>query len=276
MSVLERRWRLIDTGFRSAAANMAIDEAILRAHGRGEVPPTLRFYGWEPAAVSIGYFQSAEREIDLEAVRRGGYGYVRRPTGGRLIFHHRELTYSVVIRQEYLPGSVIETYRELSQGLLAGLRILGAQPELAAGERDPRRQDPGGFHTACFDSTSAYELTVDGRKVAGSAQTRMGGVILQHGSIPLELDVELLFSLMRVPEGARDRLMARFRSRAAGLREVLGRPVSFEEARDAFVRGFAEALGLTLVEGSLTPAEEAEAAELMREKYGSDQWNLMK
>jgi len=255
---------------------MAIDEAIMRAHGRGEVPPTLRFYGWEPAAVSIGYFQSMAREIDLDAVRRGGYGYVRRPTGGRMIFHHRELTYSVVIRQELLPGGVLETYRELSQGLLAGLRLLGGSPALASGEVDPRRRDPGGFHAACFDSASAYELTLNGKKAVGSAQTRGEGAILQHGSIPLDTDVELLFSLMNVPDGVRERLIQRYRTKATSLKEALGRPVGYEEARDAMIRGFQEAFGLTLVAAPLTPGEEAEAALLEREKYGSDLWNLRK
>lgn len=276
MTLRERHWRLIDTGFQTAARNMAIDEAIMRAHGRGEVPPTLRFYGWEPAAVSIGYFQSMAREIDLDAVRRGGYGYVRRPTGGRMIFHHQELTYSVVIRQDLLPGGVLETYRELSQGLLAGLRLLGGSPTLASGELDPRRRDPGGFHAACFDSASAYELTLNGKKAVGSAQTRGEGAILQHGSIPLETDVELLFSLMNVPDGLRERLIQRYRAKATSLKEALGRPVSYQEARDAMIRGFQEAFGLTLVEAPLTPAEEAEAALLEREKYGSDLWNLRK
>ncbi|MEW8978689.1 MAG: lipoate--protein ligase family protein [Symbiobacterium sp.] len=277
MAVRETHWRLLDTGHRPGPENMAIDEAIARAHGRGEVPPTLRFYGWSPPAVSIGYFQSMTKEVDLEAVRAGGYGYVRRPTGGRLIFHHMEITYSVVIREDLLPGGVIETYREISQGLLAGLRELGVAAELAGGEQDPRRADPGGFHTACFDSSSAYELQVGGRKVAGSAQTRRDGVILQHGSILLDVDVELLFRLMRLPEGApAERLMERFRSKSTTLRAALGRQVGYAEVRDALTVGFARALGLTLTPGSLTPAEEKDAQELVETKYGCDNWNLKK
>ena len=272
----ERRWRLIDTEYLTGPENMAIDEAIMKAHGRGEVPPTLRFYGWEPACVSIGYFQSMREEVDLEAVRAGGWGYVRRPTGGRMIFHHIELTYSVVVREGFLPGGVVDTYRELSQGLLEGLRRLGGNPELSGGEEDPRRANPGGFHSACFDTPSAYELTLGGRKVAGSAQTRKDGVILQHGSIPLSLDVPLLFSLLKVPEGARERLMERFRSKAVALDEALGRQVSYAEAREAFEAGFAAGLGLTLVPGELTPAEREEASRLVAEKYGSDTWNLKK
>lgn len=274
MTIHQTQWRLLDTGYHTGPENMAIDEAIMRAHGRGEVAPTLRFYGWSPAAVSIGYFQSMASEVDLEAVRSGGWGYVRRATGGRMIFHHMELTYSVAIRQGLLPGGVIETYRELSRGLMAGLDILGAAPELSGGEQDPRRTDPGGFNTACFDTPSAYEMTVQGRKIAGSAQTRRDGVLLQHGSIMLDIDVNLLFSLLRVPDGAREKLMDRFRSKAVSLKEVLGREISYDEARLAFAQGFAAGLGLDLVRGALTPAEEAEAARLLVLKYGNDEWNL--
>lgn len=276
MVLSEYRWRVIDTGYRTGPENMAIDEAIMRAHGQGEVPPTLRFYGWEPAAVSIGYFQSMAAEVDLDAVRAGGWGYVRRPTGGRLIFHHLELTYSVVIREEFLPGGVVQTYQELSQGLLAGLQRLGATPELSGGEEDPRRSNPGGFNTACFDTSSAYELTVGGRKIAGSAQTRRDGVILQHGSILLDLDVPLLFSLMKVPDGSRGRLMERFGTKATSVRESLGRSVSYAEAREAFRQGFASGLELTLSDGALTAGEMAAAAALLSAKYGNDAWNLKK
>lgn len=277
MTVKETQWRVLDTGSLTGPENMAIDEAIARAHGRGEVPPTLRFYGWKPAAVSIGYFQSMTKEVDLDAVRAGGYGYVRRPTGGRLIFHHLELTYSVSIREELLPGGVVETYRELSRGLLEGLRLLGGEAELSGGEDDPRRVNPGGFNTACFDTASAYELQVKGRKVAGSAQTRKDGVILQHGAILLDMDEDLLFSLMRLPEGApREKLMERFRSKATTIREVLGRPVEYEEAREAFSEGFRKGLGLTLQSGDLTIAEQDEAVRLVVEKYGSEAWNLKK
>lgn len=274
MALQQREWRLVDTGPLSASENMAVDEAIMRAHGRGEVEPTLRFYGWHPAAVSIGYFQSMAEEVDLAAVRAGGWGYVRRPTGGRMIFHHLELTYSVTIREALLPGGVVETYRELSRGLLRGLELLGANPEMSGGEEDPRRANPGGFNTACFDTPSAYELTVGGRKIIGSAQTRREGTILQHGSILLDIDAPLLFSLLRVPEGQRDRLMERFRTKATSLREVLGRPVSYAEAAAAMADGFRQSLDLHLEPGALTAAELAESEQIRAEKYGHDDWNL--
>lgn len=270
--VRERAWRLLVTGFADAATNMAVDEAIQTAHARGEVPPTLRLYGWAPPAVSIGYFQRMAAEVDLDACRRLGYGYVRRPTGGRAIFHHEELTYSVVIREELLPGGVLETYRTLARGLVAALRRLGAPAELAPGEPDPRLA--GEPSAACFDTPSAYELVVAGRKVVGSAQTRREGTILQHGSVLLDLDAELLFTLLRVPAGQRDAAVAHLRSRAAGLRQVLGRELGWEEAARALPEGFREALGLRFTPGDLTPGERQLAARLVAEKYGADAWNL--
>jgi lipoate-protein ligase A len=276
MSLQERRWRVMDTGSLTGPENMAIDEAIMQAHGRGEVPPTLRFYGWQPAAVSIGYFQSMAQEIDLQAVNAGGFGYVRRPTGGRMIFHHLELTYSVTIRDDLLPGDVTSTYRDLSKGLLEGFEILGLNPELSGGEVDPRRANPDEVNTLCFETASAYELEVGGRKIAGSAQTRKNGVRMQHGSIALDYDLPLYLSLLKVPDTVRQRLLERFRTKATSVKWEMGRDVSYQEARDAFTQGFAAGLGLTLLEGALTPAEVQDADQLVRDKYGNDAWNLKK
>lgn len=276
MALQEFAWRVLDTGHRSGAENMAIDEAIMRAHERGEVPPTLRFYGWEPAAVSIGYFQSMAKEIDLERVQAGGFGYVRRATGGRMIFHHLELTYSVTIREDLLPGDVTDTYRVISQGLLEGFRVLGLDPQLSGGELDPRRTNPDDVNTLCFETPSAYELELSGRKVAGSAQTRKNGVRMQHGSIALDYDLPLYMSLLRVSDPVRQRLMERFQKKATCAKWELGRNVAYEEAREAFTQGFAAGLGLTLKEGGLTDVEVAEAAQLVAEKYGNDAWNLKK
>lgn len=266
----ETRWRLIDSGFCDAADNMAIDEAIQLAHARGEAPPTLRFYGWQPPAVSVGYFQALADEVDLDACRRLGLGWVRRPTGGRAILHEHELTYSVAIREEFLPGGVVATYKELSKGLLAGLRLLGAEPEVA----QEKLNLGGGASAACFDAPSLYELVVAGKKIAGSAQTRKESTILQHGSIPLRFDVVRLCSVLRLPERGRDRLVRSLAERATDVQTATGRIVNWTEARDAFAQGFAAALGLELTPGALSPAEEALARRIRAEKYGHDDWNL--
>lgn len=275
-------WRLIRSGAGSPAVNMAVDEAILLEHAEGRVPPTVRFYGWDPATLSIGYFQKAESEADVEGALAKGYGFVRRPTGGRAVLHDAELTYSIVVAEDYpgIPKSVTEAYRVLSEGLRLGFVRLGLQAEmtvLSGDKKDSYAASPAS--AACFDSPSWYELVVEGRKVAGSAQMRHRGAVLQHGSILLELDSEALFGLLRFrSEEVRSRLAASFGRKAVAVNPLLrqsGRDgVTFAQAEEAFRAGMEEGLGIRLEEGSLTPEEEALAERLVREKYGTEEWNL--
>lgn len=269
----EHAWRRLDTGYGHAAQNMAIDEAILQLHAAKAVPPTLRFFGWRPAAVSIGYFQSLLGEVDLDACRRLGIEWVRRPTGGWAILHHMELTYSVVIREELLPGGVLETYRVLAQGLLSGLQALGLPASLSP---EPPAHPSALQTSACFEHPSQYELVVGGRKLVGSAQMRKYGAILQHGAIMLDIDYDLTFDVLKLDPDERKRQADFLRRRAVGIREALGRTVDYAAARDAIAGGFARALQLDLRPGELSAAELAGMASLQREKYDSPEWNQRK
>lgn len=273
--LLEHDWRLIiDEAPRTGAMNMAVDEAILTAHRDGLVPPTLRLYRWGPACVSFGYSQKFEQEVDPEACAELGVDWVRRTTGGRAVLHDEELTYSVVIRTELLPGGVLETYRIISGGLVAAFRELGLHAVLADRHQQPRFE---GTSAACFDSPSAYELVVNGKKAVGSAQARKDGVILQHGSIPLTWDVEKLSRVFHTPsERFRERLKAVLLRKATGLSRELGREFSYVELCEAFRHGFEQGLSLHLEEGRLTPGEVELAEELSREKYGTEAWNRRK
>jgi len=272
------QWRYIVTVGMSPEMNMAVDEAILIAHSEGKVPPTVRFYTWNPATLSIGYFQKAEKEIDLEKVEAAGLGFVRRPTGGRAVLHDQELTYSVIVSEGHpkMPSGVTEAYKVISMGLLHGFQQLGLKAEmvsLATEEEKEKYSSPGS--SACFDSPSWYELVVEGKKVAGSAQTRQKGVILQHGSILLDMDVELLFSLLRFPsERVKERMMDSFRQKAVTINEVSPRPVGLAEAITAFRQGFASGLEVELVEAELTADEKALAEELAVNRYATCEWNL--
>jgi lipoate-protein ligase A len=279
---MEREWRLVRSGACTPDYNMAADEAIMKAVGAGEAPPTLRFFGWNPAALSIGYFQKAEDEVRLDEVRARGLGFVRRPTGGRAVLHDAEVTYSIVVPEKYpgLPTSVTESYRILSEGLVLGFRALGLDAGMVslASEEEKAKYASAGS-AACFDSPSWYELVVDGRKVAGSAQVRRHGAVLQHGSILLDMDVELLFELLQFrSQRLRERLQASFADKAAAINDLRGArglpPVTAEAAEDAFAAGWAEALGVALAPAALSPPEAAEAARLAAEKYGADGWNL--
>ncbi|WP_426452413.1 lipoate--protein ligase family protein [Paenibacillus sp. S-38] len=275
-------WRWIRSGLSAPDYNMAVDEAILTAHSEGRVPPTVRFYGWNPPTLSVGYFQKAQTEVDFEALEREGIGFVRRATGGRAVLHDRELTYSMIVSEQYegIPRSVTEAYRVLSEGLLLGFRRLGLAADMVQLESEEDKSQYASIGSAaCFDSPSWYELVVEGRKIAGSAQTRQKGVVLQHGSILLDLDADQLFGLLKfASERVGERMKAQFLRKAVAindLRQAAGLPdVTLAQVEEAFAHGIAEGLGIRLVPGELTPREAELAERLVTEKYGNPEWNL--
>lgn len=272
-------WRVVISGAACAAVNMATDEAMMQAHGAGNVPPTLRFYGWRPAAVSIGYFQRAAEEIDLEACRAQGVDVVRRLTGGRAVLHDAELTYSIVVREDHphVPGTITESYCLFSRGLVAGLRRLGVEAKMSVPGAAYGQNMKRPASSACFDAPSHYEITVEGRKLVGSAQVRKDGVVLQHGSILLRFSPERVVSLLRVPSGdVKTRMVEMLRSRAISLTEALGREAGWQELCDSIMGSFGPALGINLEIGDLTEDEIAMSRQFREGKYGQDSWNLLR
>lgn len=271
-------WRFIDSGNCSPSFNMALDEALLDWHSEGKIPPVIRFYGWDPATLSIGYFQKVEKEIDLDAVKAHGLGFVRRPTGGRGVLHEHELTYSVIVSENHpeMPKTVTEAYRVISEGILKGFHQLGLEAYFAVPKTDEERSALKNPRSAvCFDAPSWYELVVEGRKVAGSAQTRQKGVILQHGSILLDLDEDKLFSLFKYPsDRVKDRMKSAFKSKAVAINEISPRRITLEEAKEAFYKGFAEGLNIELESYELTEEELAYVNKIAKERYENDEWNF--
>lgn len=271
-------WRFIDSGNCSPAFNMALDEALLEWHSEGKIPPVIRFYGWNPATLSIGYFQKAEKEIDLDAVKAHGLGFVRRPTGGRGVLHEHELTYSVIVSEEHpeMPKTVTEAYRVISEGILKGFHHLGLEAYFAVPRTEEEKsalKDPRS--AVCFDAPSWYELVVEGRKVAGSAQTRQKGVILQHGSILLDLDEDKLFSLFKYPnERVKDRMKSAFKNKAVAINDISPRKITLDEAKAAFYKGFAEGLNIVLEPYHLNEEELTYVNKIAKERYESDDWNF--
>ena len=256
--------------------NMAIDEALIAFVGRGEIAPTLRFYSWEPRGLSVGHFQRATRDIDRKRIEELGIPIVRRMTGGRVVLHADELTYSVVIQEatEGLPRTVIESYRLLTEGIRKGYHHLGIPVEFSVPMTEEEKEELRKPKSAvCFDAASYYELAVGKRKVAGSAQVRHQGVVLQHGSVPLSVDEGELFDcFLYEDETMRQRMKSRFAGKAVALNELAGREVSFEEVRDAFTRGFEDALQLEFVPLEFNERQWQEIEQLA-EKYRSDEWN---
>lgn len=271
-------WRFIDSGNHSPSFNMALDEALLEWHGKGEFPPIIRFYGWNPATLSIGYFQKVEKEINMSAVKELGLGFVRRPTGGRGVLHDEELTYSVIVSENHpkMPKSVTEAYRVISEGILKGFHLLGLDAYFAIPRSEEQKSTLKNPRSAvCFDAPSWYELVVEGRKVAGSAQTRQQGVILQHGSILLDLDEDKLFQLFKYPnERVKERMQKSFKEKAVAINSLTDNRITIDMAKDAFKKGFADGLGIQLEDYQLSLEELDYVNKIAKEKYESDDWNF--
>lgn len=272
------QWHFINSGKCSPSYNMALDEALLEWHSRGEIGPVLRFYEWEPAALSIGYFQKVEKEIDLEAVEKHGLGFVRRPTGGRGVLHEHELTYSVIVTEEYpgMPETVTEAYRVISGGVLQGFRNLGLHAEFSVPVTEEQNNDLKKPKSAvCFDAPSWYELVVEGKKVAGSAQTRQKGVILQHGAILLGLDEEKLISLFKFDsEESRERMRRSLPEKAVAVDRLTDREISMEECVGAFAKGFEAALEIELHPLEFSPEQLLFVKEIEQRKYANKDWTF--
>ncbi|MEW9049659.1 MAG: biotin/lipoate A/B protein ligase family protein [Neobacillus sp.] len=271
-------WRFIDSGNCSPSFNMALDEALLDWHSEGKIPPVIRFYGWDPATLSVGYFQNVAKEIDMDAVKQLGLGFVRRPTGGRGVLHEHELTYSVIVSEEHpeMPKTVTEAYRVISEGILKGFHHLGLEAYFAVPNTDEDREALKNPRSAvCFDAPSWYELVVEGRKVAGSAQTRQKGVILQHGAILLDLDEDKLFSVFKYPsERVKERMQKAFKSKAVAINDISPKRITLDEAKEAFYKGFAEGLNIELESYQLTEEELAYVNKIAKERYETDEWNF--
>ncbi|OIR60384.1 octanoyltransferase [Bacillus sp. FMQ74] len=270
-------WRFIDSGNASPEFNMALDEALLYWHSEKKIPPVIRFYGWNPATLSVGYFQNIKKEINFEAVHKYNLGFVRRPTGGRGVLHDQELTYSVIVSEEHpeMPATVTEAYRVISEGILQGFRNLGLDAYFAIPRTEKEKESlKNPRSSVCFDAPSWYELVVEGRKVAGSAQTRQKGVILQHGSILLDLDEDKLFDLFLYPsERVRERMQRNFKNKAVAINELTEKRVTMDEARKAFKEGFETGLNIHLEPYELSQEELDFVHHLAETKYASDEWN---
>jgi lipoate-protein ligase A len=265
-------WRLLNDPPAGGAWNMAVDEVLLDGVATGAVPPTLRFYRWTPACLSLGYFQPLD-VVNLDGCRELGVEIVRRPTGGRAILHDRELTYSITLPASVLgpDGGVLPSYYRLSLALQDGLRQLGVAATLAPESAASSSPEHGPI---CFDRPSAHEILLDGRKLVGSAQMRRGGGLLQHGSILIEPRLHKLRACLRLAEESTDSSAGggfeRIEDGVAGLAEAgVSDPA---QIADAMASAFAARFGVALVEGRLGGDELATAQALAASKYQSAGW----
>jgi lipoyltransferase/lipoate-protein ligase len=260
-------WRLLPIETYDAFMNMAIDEAILRQRVADAVPNTLRFYRWKPSAVSIGKFQKVENEVNLENCRKLGVDVVRRISGGGTVYHDSEgeLTYSVIAKLEDMGTcDFTEIYSKIYAAITHALQLLGIPADYSTG-----------------DAKNCPNLTVKGKKISGSAQANKRGVVLQHGTLLLDVDLPRMFTVLRVPwANSCMQVVNVAKNKITSVQNELGHAVSSETAANAVAHGFAVALNMQVVEDvqaiavELTAEEKALAKQLCKEKYGTDEWNF--
>jgi len=246
--------------------NMAVDEAILNAVITGRAPWTIRFYQWLAPSLTLGYFQKSS-DVDGAACARMGIPVIRRLTGGRAVFHDRELTFSVIMPvPQGSRGSVRETFRSINQALLEGLASFGVQGNFARPSREGKKSASS---PVCFKAPSQYEVLLEGRKVLGSAQTRRKGVLLQQGALLLSLDRETMARCFGRDSGS----SGEREPGIMGLLELTGRSIDEQALIEAILVGCKHSLGGSLAEGELLESELQEACLLETTKYGSGEWN---
>jgi lipoate---protein ligase len=260
-------WRVLKIETYNAAMNMAIDEAILRARATDAVPNTLRFYRWKPSAVSIGRFQNPKKELLLENCQKLGVDVVRRISGGGTVYHDAEgeLTYSIIAKTEDLgTKDIADVYARVYDGVSEALRMLGIVADFSPG-----------------DAKNCPNLTVKSRKISGSAQANRGGVVLQHGTLLIDVDLAKMFTLLRVPwANSCMQVVNVAQGKITSIRQELGHTISPETAANAVAHGFAVALKMQVVEDvdsmqdQLTEEEKEAAEKLYKEKFSTKEWNM--
>lgn len=236
---------------------MAIDESIILSVQNGDVQPTLRFYRWQPSAVSIGTFQGMRDEVDIEYCKEHDIDYIRRITGGGAVYHdyEGEITYSLIVPvgHRLAPPDIIESYRKICQGIIEGLAHLGIEAEFKP----------------------INDVIAQGKKISGNAQTRRHHCLLQHGTILRKLDVREMFSVLKVPqEKISDKMIADVKDRVISIERILGGEVNFIRLEEALKHGFSTALEIEFDDLRLTQSEKNIAAELSESKYSTAEWNF--
>jgi lipoate-protein ligase A len=254
------KWRLIPLETHNAFMNMAIDEAILTARINNRVPNTLRLYRWQPSAVSIGKNQNPENELYVDNCRKMGIAIVRRISGGGTVFHSAtdEVTYSVTAQTTNIGIDIPATYQHIYAAITDALRLLGIPADYNTGK-----------------AKNCPNLTVNGKKISGSAQTIRKGIVLQHGTLLLNVNFTEMFTLLRVPWANNCmQVTAVAKRKITSVHETLRHHVSAETASNALITGFQNAFGIQLATSELTPYELELAETLCKEKYTTDNWNL--
>ncbi len=272
------KWRIIKEDKKNYAYNMAVDEAILIGVINGTSLPTIRFYDWEPPTASCGYNQTASNEVDFNVLKKKGYGFVRRPTGGRLVLHKNEVTYSVIAPlEDFLSGNVTHTYSMISLALANGLKKMGIDVSLEKGTLSTAHQRASA--NPCFTSASRYELSYNKKKIVGSAQVRRDNCFLQHGSILLDQNQKEVAELLPgFDDDKRKRIMKYLDIKTVAINQILKNKIDFYTAVNYLILGFVDEWKIKnfITDGKLSDDELKSVTYLISEKYNNDSWNFKK
>ena len=238
--------RVLETGCNPGAWNMALDEALL-TNSADHDTPILRIYGWQPPCVSIGYFQSMEEEVDVLKCSNMGVDVVRRITGGGAVLHEFELTYTFITKN--YPANILESYELICEPVVLCMNRLGYNAKYVP----------------------LNDIVVDNKKISGNAQTRKNNTLLQHGTILLAVDIEKMFTTLKVPsEKIKDKMINDVKARVTGINR------SFEEVASNLKESFAEIFGAQIITYTLSSKEKKDTEKFIIEKYSSRQWNWRK
>jgi lipoate-protein ligase A len=259
-----KEWDLIiDEAPLAGSWNMAVDEYLFQSLSN-EPQTILRFYAWKNPTVSLGYSQKVLEVADVEFCRKNGIGIVRRMTGGKLVLHHKEVTYSLASSDtELFTATLPDSYRLISEAMMNGLTKMGLVPSLSS----PAPQKYVRGNLPCFSYPSRDEVEVDGKKIIGSAQKRVGTRFIQHGSIPLEEDDDLLASISYLGGSGEN-------VRMISLTEALGRTIDFDHAVEFFTHGFEEYFAVQLKKRFLLENEKEAVHQIQKDKYGNPAWTF--
>ncbi len=242
-----KKWRLISYCEDNAAMQMAIDEALLISKSVN----TLRFYSWYPPAISIGFFQSVNQEVDLDKLKQYQFDIVRRYTGGGAVFHDQEITYSVLLSEDDLDKDILKSYEEICGAVICGFKELEIDCQFKP----------------------INDIMVNGKKISGSAQTRRNKMVLQHGTVLVDVDVAKMFSILKVPdEKLRDKMINDVSECVTSIKNELNREVAYSEVVEALKKGFMEKFQIEFCESNLTDEEKNLARKLYDEKYNTSEW----
>ena len=248
------KFRLIKVQEFDAYTNMALDEVLCDKLSKGETDPVIRLYRWKPSAVSIGYFQGIGNEVDLKKCQKEGIDVVRRRTGGGAVFHSNEgeITYSIMAPENLFSKNIIESYREVCEIVINGLRKLGIESNFAP----------------------INDIISNERKISGNAQTRKNGVFLQHGTILYSVDVEKMFSYLTVDKTKiSDKLIKSVKKRVTSISNENSK-LTLDDLENALIKAFSDKF--EVYESNYSKEELKLAKELANKKYSSKEWNHMR